>query len=117
MAKKAAATGDIITDGTSSDFIFLIRHTQKGLDALAELPNRVQATVRFVADTLKARCGFVPTTGCHDVVSFFSGTDEQAYQFSLYLRSLGTVEVEMLKVQANTAQQYSQIVRAIRAAR
>src|SRR5262249_51029902 len=119
MAKRkaVAATRDVLADAAASDFIFLIRHTRKGLDTLAASPNRAKATYRFVTDTLQARCSVATTTGTYDAVSFFSGTDEQAYKFLLYLRSLGTVDVDMLKVQAHSTEQYAQIIQSIGPAR
>jgi len=119
MAKRkaVAATRDFLADAAASDFIFLIRHTRKGLDTLAASPNRAKATYRCVTDTLRAQRSVTTTTGTYDAVSFFSGTDEQAYKFLLYLRSLGTVDVDMLKVQTHSTAEYGQIIQSIGPAR
>jgi uncharacterized protein with GYD domain len=92
------------------DFIFLIRYTEKGLQTLSQSPKRMEATNRFVTDKLHAFCAFVATIGPYDAVSFFRGSEDQAHKFWLYLRSLGTIEVEMLKVKARTIREFGQIV-------
>lgn len=89
------------------DFIFLLRYSAKGIEYLRDSPGRIDKTSEFVRGKLKALCGFVSTSGEYDMVSFFKGTDEQAYQFELWLRSLGTLEVHVLKMHSRSMRDYN----------
>jgi uncharacterized protein with GYD domain len=113
MARKARAPRGLDGSEPESDFIFLIRYTQKGLETLARSPRRMEATNRFVTDKLRAFCAFVATIGPYDAVSFFRGSEEQAHKFWLYLRSLGTIEAIMLKVKARTIREFGQMLDSV----
>jgi len=95
------------------DFIFLLKYTPKGIESLRESPARVEKTNEFVRGKFKAFCAFTSTSGKYDMVSFFNGTDQQAYEFQLWLRSLGTLEVDMLKTHAKSMAAYNSMLRAL----
>ena len=81
-----------------SRYLFLLRFTPPALRTLKQAPDRIKQ-IRQFADNISIRCGFVATSGKYDLITIFQGTDEQAYQFSLYLRSRPQFEeVEMLKI-------------------
>jgi uncharacterized protein with GYD domain len=95
------------------DFIFLLKYTAKGIASIRESPTRVEQTNEFVRGKLKTFCAFTSTSGKYDMVSFFNGTDQQAYEFQLWLRSLGTLEVDMLKTHAKSMGAYNSMLRAL----
>lgn len=95
------------------DFIFLLKYTAKGIESLAGSEQRVAGTSDYVKNQLQARCGFMSTTGPHDMVSFFKGTDMQAHEFSLWLRSLGTLEVDVLKIQTRSMDEYRTLLKKL----
>lgn len=93
------------------DFIFLLQYTAKGIESLNESASRVEKTNEFVRGKLKTFCAFTSTSGKYDMVSFFKGTDQQAYEFQLWLRSLGTLEVDVLKMHARSMGAYNAMLR------
>jgi uncharacterized protein with GYD domain len=98
---------------TDMDFIFLLKYTAKGIESLAGSSQRNATTSEYVLKQLQARCGFISTTGPYDMVSFFQGTDMQAHEFSLWLRSLGTLEVDTLKIQTRSMEDYRALLQRL----
>lgn len=96
-----------------SKYLFLLHLAPPALRTLAEAPKRIQSIAKFVND-IQARCGFVPTSGKYDLITLFDGTDKQAYQFTLYLRSRPQFDVvDMVKFEADSTAQYLTLIRAL----
>ena len=98
-----------------SRYLFLLRFTPPALRTLKQAPDRIKQ-IRQFADNISIRCGFVATSGKYDLITIFQGTDEQAYQFSLYLRSRPQFEeVEMLKIAAASPQEHLRLIQPLMA--
>ena len=96
-----------------SRFLFLIRFAPVALRTLKDAPARI-AKIRKFVDNISARCGFVSTSGKYDLLTIFEGTDEQAYQFGLYLLSRPEFEtVDMVKFEAMTPKAYLELIRPL----
>ena len=83
-------------------FVFLIHFAPEGLRTLKDARARI-STIQQFASTINIRCLFVPTSGPYDLVTMITGTDQQAYQFHLYLRSRPAFDlVDKLRIEAGS---------------
>jgi uncharacterized protein with GYD domain len=96
-------------------FLFLIRLNPEGIRTLKAASERIKKLNDFVGK-INARCGFVATSGKYDVMTLFVGTDAQAYQFQLYLRSQAQFEaVDMVKIEAASPNEYAELIKPLMA--
>ncbi len=91
------------------NYMFLFKYTQKGAEQLSLSPARVENANKFVKD-IHAFCAFVSLSGEYDMMTFFSGLPDEAYQLLLYLKSLGTVEVTMLRIEKRSLKDYKTLL-------
>ena len=91
------------------NYIYLFKYTQKGAEGLSMSPSRVDKANRFVKG-IHAFCAFISLSSEYDMMTFFKGTPEEAYQLLLYLKSQGTVEVTMLRVETRSLSQYTALL-------
>jgi uncharacterized protein with GYD domain len=94
-------------------YLFLFKYTDMGIAKITDSPGRIAAANKFVSG-LQAFCGFVSLSGEYDMMTFFDGTPEAAYKLLLYLRSLGSVQVTMCRVETRSPKQYAELIQGIR---
>ena len=94
-------------------YLFLFKYTPAGVQKIAESSDRIAAANKFVAG-LHAFCAFVSLSGEYDMMTFFDGTPDEAYRLLLYLRSLGSVEVTMCRVETRSPKQYATLLENVR---
>ena|ERR1041384_3697211 len=98
-----------------SRYLFLLRFAPQALRTLKQAPDRIKKIRQFV-DNISAFCGFVATSGKYDLITIFQGNDDQAHQFSLYLRSRPEFEeVAMLKIAAASPQEHLRLIQPLMA--
>lgn len=94
-------------------YLFLLHLVPQAIRTFAEAPKRIQSIAKFV-DKIDARCGFVATSGKYDLITLFEGTEAQAYQFLLYLRSRPQFDVvDMVKLEAASPTQYMELIQPL----
>ena len=99
-----------------TSFLFLIRLTSEGIRTLKVASGRI-AKLNAFATRIGTRCGFVATSGKYDVLTLFQGSDAQAYQFHLYLRSQVQFEaVDMVRIEAASPEAYMALIQPLTAA-
>ncbi len=93
-------------------YLFLFKYTPMGVQKIAESSDRIAAANKFVAG-LQKFCAFISLSGEYDMMTFFDGTADDAYKLLLFLRSLGTVEVTMCRVETRSPQQYATLLKNV----
>jgi uncharacterized protein with GYD domain len=85
--------------------MFLMKYTAQGLAQLAGSASRIDQASAFVS-SIHSECELISVSGDFDMITFFTGSAEDAYRLLLYLRSQGTVQVSMVRIETRSRQEY-----------